>query len=327
MNVVPLLTLLSDGSFHSGEALGSRLGISRAAIWKQIRSLRELGVSVHAVTGKGYRIAGGLQLLDKERIRSNLYPGIAEDLAGFDVHFSIGSTNTEAMSKGADSFSSYLVMTEHQSQGRGRRGRTWISPFGHNLYLSLLWSFQGGVAELEGLSLICALAVVRALKKLSYEGMQVKWPNDVLFRQKKLAGILLEVAGDVTGPCKLVIGIGLNTDMPVLAGKNIDQPYSDLRAVKGMLEDRNLIAATLVSELVLMIKDFEQLGFKPFVSEWMASDAYLGRQIEVRSAQHVQIGVCAGVDDSGRLLLQSGDGCKPISGGEVMPSVRPVGLS
>lgn len=327
MNVIPLLTLLSDGSFHSGEALGASLGISRAAIWKQIKSLRDLGVSINAVTGKGYRIAGGVQLLDKELIRSRLYPGVAENLSGFDVHFSIGSTNTEAMRKGAESFSSYLVMAEHQSQGRGRRGRSWISPFGHNLYLSLLWSFQGGIAAMEGLSLVCALAVRRALKKLSYEGMQVKWPNDVLFRHKKLAGILLEVSGDVTGPCKLVIGIGLNTDMPILAGKSIDQPYSDLRAVKGTIEDRNLVASILISELVMMIRDFEASGFKPFVSEWLASDAYLGRNIEVRSAQHVQVGICAGVDESGRLLLESDGGCKAISGGEVMPSVRAVGIS
>ncbi|TFH70234.1 bifunctional biotin--[acetyl-CoA-carboxylase] ligase/biotin operon repressor BirA [Gammaproteobacteria bacterium LSUCC0112] len=327
MNVVPLLTLLSDGSFHSGEALGSQLGISRAAVWKQIKSLRDLGVSVHAVTGKGYRVAGGIQLLDKDQMIANLYPGVAEDLDGFDVHFSIGSTNTEAMRRGSESFSSYLVMAEHQSQGRGRRGRSWVSPFGHNLYLSLLWSFQGGIAALEGLSLLCALAVIRTLKKLSYEGMQVKWPNDVLYKHKKLAGILLEVSGDVAGPCKLVIGIGLNTDMPVLAGKNIDQPYSDLRTVKGALEDRNLIAATLVSELILMIRQFEISGFKPFVGEWMASDAFLGRNIEVRSALHVQAGVCAGVDETGRLLLESGDGCIAISGGEVMPSVRAVGAN
>jgi BirA family biotin operon repressor/biotin-[acetyl-CoA-carboxylase] ligase len=319
------MELLSDGSFHSGEVLGGTLGISRAAIWKQIKALRDLGVSVDAVTGKGYRIAGGIQLLSKDRIISRLYPGIAESLSGFDVHFSIGSTNTEAMEKASAHYSTYLVLAEHQSRGRGRRGRTWVSPFGHNLYMSLLWTFTGGVGELEGLSLVCALAVLRALNKLSYSGMRVKWPNDVLFNGKKLAGILLEVNGDVSGPCKLVIGIGLNTDMPVSAGGVIDQPFSDLRSVNGQLQDRNLVASVLVSELVLMIREFEVSGFKPFMSEWAVSDAYQGLDIEVCSPRCSQVGVCAGVDQSGRLLLDTTEGRKVVSGGEVMPSVRLVG--
>lgn len=325
MNLVPLLTLLSDGSYHSGEALGARLGVSRAAIWKQVKMLRDIGVSVHAVTGKGYRISNGIQLLDRQRIQTNLYPGVADSITGFDVHFSIGSTNSEAMTKGVENLCTYLVMAEHQSQGRGRRGRTWVSPFGHNLYMSLLWSFQGGIGELEGLSLACALAVLRSLKKLSYIGGQVKWPNDVLFNNKKLAGILLEVSGDISGPCKIVIGIGLNTDMPAEAGHGIDQPFCDLKSVSGGLVDRNLVASVLVSELVMIIREFELSGFRTLVSEWMEADAFLGRPIEVSSAHHVQLGIGAGVDDSGRLLLDTTDGRKTISGGEVMPSVRQAG--
>jgi len=324
MNVVPLLTMLSDGLFHSGEALGERLGISRAAVWKQVETLRDIGVNVHAVTGKGYRIAGGIQLLDEKQILLNLYPEVAGSVSGFDLHFSIGSTNSEAMSRGAEGCSTYLVMAEHQSQGRGRRGRTWVSPFGHNIYMSLLWTFQGGIGELEGLSLACALAVLRSLRKLSYKGGQVKWPNDVLFNDKKLAGILLEVSGDVSGPCKIVIGIGLNTDMPSEAGKSIDQPFSDLISVNGEAIDRNLIASVLVSEMVVIIREFERSGFSSLVGEWMGADVYLGRGIEVRSAHTAQFGLCAGVDDAGRLLLDTTEGRKTISGGEVMPSVRPT---
>ena len=325
MNVVPLMEFLSDGSFHSGEILGAKLGISRAAIWKQVKTLRDLGISVDAVTGKGYQIAGGIQLLSKERILSRMYPGISEALSGFEVHFSIGSTNSEAMDKASAHYSSYLVLAEHQSRGRGRRGRVWVSPFGHNLYLSLLWTFTVGVGELEGLSLVCALAVLRTLNKLSYAGMRVKWPNDVLFNGKKLAGILLEVNGDVSGPCKLVIGIGLNTYMPISAGRVIDQPFCDLRSVNGNFEDRNHIASVLVSELVVMIREFEVSGFKSFVTEWAVADAYHGLDIEVSSPRYSQVGICAGVDESGRLLLDTAEGRKVVYGGEVMPSVRPLG--
>src|SRR5690606_22869911 len=114
------------------------------------------------------------------------------------------------------------------SRGKGRRGRTWVSPLGRNIYFSLLWGFQNGVAALEGLSLLCAVAVVRALQRAGVDGLGVKWPNDVLRHGNKLAGILLEVQGDVTGPCRVVIGIGINVHMPASAGASIDQAYSDL---------------------------------------------------------------------------------------------------
>lgn len=324
MNLVPLLTLLCDGSSHSGEALGRALGISRAAVWKQIHQLKELGVGIQAVTGKGYCIPGGLQLLDQKKIVDGLDVGVVDLIGGIDIHFSVGSTNTEAMSKSVSGYGSYIVMTEHQSSGRGRRGRSWISPFGHNLYMSMLWSFQGGIAALEGLSLICALAVKRALLRLSYGAVGVKWPNDVLFDRQKLAGILLEVSGDVSGPCKVVIGVGLNVDMPLLAGRSIDQPFSDLKAIRDEAVDRNRLASVLISELVAVIGVFQESGFTSFREEWQDADVYLGQAVEIQSGSHVQSGICAGVDDVGRLLLETPDGVQRIAGGEVMPSLRPV---
>jgi BirA family biotin operon repressor/biotin-[acetyl-CoA-carboxylase] ligase len=324
MNLVPLLTLLCDGSSHSGEVLGHTLGISRAAVWKQIHQLKELGVAIQAVTGKGYFIPGGLQLLNQSKIMASLDGGVKDLLCGIDVHFSVGSTNTEAMNRALDGFDSYLVMSEHQTQGRGRRGRHWVSPFGHNLYMSMLWSFHGGIAALEGLSLVCALAVKRALSRQGYDGVGVKWPNDVLHERQKLAGILLEVNGDVSGPCKVVIGVGLNINMPMIAGRGIDQPFSDLRAIKDVAVDRNRLASILVSELVSAIQVFQVDGFKPFQEEWLQADVYLGQSVEIQSGQHVQPGVCAGVDEAGRLLLETVAGVEHIAGGEVMPSLRPV---
>jgi BirA family transcriptional regulator, biotin operon repressor / biotin---[acetyl-CoA-carboxylase] ligase len=323
MNVIPLLEQLSDGDFRSGQALGKELGISRAAIWKHIEQLRDLGVSIQAVTGKGYRIPGGLVLLSRARVIAALDAEIRDKIAAaFDLHFSVGSTNTEALAKAANGSDLYLVMTEHQSSGRGRRGRSWISPFGRNLYMSLLWSFQGGVSTLEGLSLVCALAVRRALARDAYHGIEVKWPNDVLFQRRKLAGILLEVSGDISGPCKVVIGIGLNTEMPAQAGSRIDQPYSDLRAMGARPIDRNRLAAAVISELVAAISVFESHGFAPFKAEWVEADSYLGEPVEVHSGQTVLKGVYTGVDETGRLLLQAAEGARLVAGGEVMPSLR-----
>lgn len=324
MNVFPLLAKLADGQFHSGQALGQALGISHAAVWKQIKVLKDLGVDIHAVTGKGYRIPAGLDLLDRNKIIAGMDDGAASLRHGFDLHLSTGSTNSDAMRKAEAGETSYLVMSEHQSNGRGRRGRSWVSPLGHNIYMSLLWSFQNGVAALEGLSLVCALVVVRALKREGYDDFQVKWPNDVLYRGRKLAGILLEVNGDAAGHCRLIIGIGVNSAMPAKAAGEIDQPYSDLRLVSGRAASRNSLAVSLVNELVSGVRQFEAEGFTAFREEWMRTDTYLGCVVEIIAGSIRTRGRVAGVDAAGRLLLDTDEGRQIISGGELLPSLRPL---
>jgi BirA family biotin operon repressor/biotin-[acetyl-CoA-carboxylase] ligase len=189
--------------------------------------------------------------------------------------------------------------------------------------MSLLWPFQTGVAGLEGLSLVCALVVVRALRQMGCDGFQVKWPNDILFQQRKLAGILLEISGDVSGPCRVVIGIGVNVRMPATAGAAIDQPYSDLAAATDQVIDRNQLAAALINELVQALTEFQQHGFGPFRHEWMQLDAYAGQPVEIKAGQHSRFGIAAGVDASGCLLLDTEQGRVTVSGGEMLPSLRP----
>lgn len=325
MPLLPLMQLLADGRFHSGQALGDALSISRGGVWKQVQALRELDVDVHAVGGKGYRIPGGLQLLDRSRVLAHVDPSLALLFPDFDIQLSIDSTNAEAGRRAADGAATYLVMAEHQSGGRGRRGRTWVSPFGRNIYMSLLWTFQNGIAALEGLSLVCALVVTRALGRLGYAGFSVKWPNDVLYRGRKLAGILLEVSGDISGPCRVVIGIGVNAEMPASAAGQIDQPFSDLLAVSGSQVDRNALAAALINELMLALVEFQKHGFAPFREQWMALDAYAGQQVEIKAGAQSRIGTAAGVDETGSLLLDTAEGNRVVvAGGELMPSLRPL---
>jgi BirA family biotin operon repressor/biotin-[acetyl-CoA-carboxylase] ligase len=324
MNLQPLLSLLADGEVHSGQALGEALGLSRAGIWKQIAALRALGVDIRALSGRGYQIEDGIRLLDKALIADSLDSVARRLVPVFDLQFSLDSTNTEAARKAADGEQSWLVLAEHQAQGRGRRGRQWVSPFGRNIYMSLLWPFQTGVAALEGLSLVCALVVVKALQRMGGEGFKVKWPNDILFQQRKLAGILLEISGDVSGPCRVVIGIGVNARMPAGAGAAIDQPYSDLAAATDQVIDRNRLAAALINELVAALIEFERHGFAPFREQWMQLDAYAGQSVEIRAGNNSRVGVAAGVDMSGCLLLDTEGGREIISGGEMLPSLRPL---
>lgn len=324
MDLHPLVKTLADGGFHSGRALSVELGVTRTLIVQQVEQLRAMGIDVHSVTGKGYRLPFLLELINKERILALLGGnGIAWE-SEFDVLFSTGSTNADAMAKGREGLSRYLCISEHQAEGRGRRGKAWVSPLGANIALSLLWSFESGVAALEGLSLVVAILVVDALKACGYEGLGVKWPNDILLSSSKLAGILIEISGDAAGPCKAVIGIGINVRMPVSSAKSIDQSYTDLASSFEITPDRNRIVAALVSSLHAGLTEFADAGFAVFQQRWNEVDVYKGRMVEIVSGANRLQGSSLGVSDSGALRLQTDSGVLLISGGEITPSLRPV---
>ena len=177
-----LIKLLADGEFHSGEAIGRHLGISRAAVWKQLQKLENFGLQVESIKGRGYRLLQVIELLDVGLIQNTLPLSAATQLSELEVFFQIDSTNAHAMKKIQmnQTNKGYVCLAEFQEQGRGRRGRQWHSPLGSNLSLSLVWEFEGGAAKLEGLSLAIGIAVVRALKRIELQGLGLKWPNDIL---------------------------------------------------------------------------------------------------------------------------------------------------
>lgn len=324
MDLQPLLARLSDGQFHSGEQLGLDLGLSRAAVWKQVEKLKSMGVEVHSVTGKGYRLPSALELLCPDEVFLSLGPDAAKWRQNLSVLFSVDSTNTEVVRRMHSGGERYVVVADHQTLGRGRRGRSWVSPLGANIYMSIAWSFHAGVAALEGLSLVVAVLVVRALERCGFHGMSLKWPNDVLIDGRKLAGILLEVSGDLAGPCRVIIGIGVNVRMPGAAAVEIDQPYTDLAANFGAKIDRNIIAASMIRELADGLEEFERTGFSTFHAQWDRLDVYKGRTVELRAATSVTRGVVKGVDRSGGLILETADGVKVMAGGELQITLRPV---
>lgn len=313
-----LLALLSDGQFHSGEELGGALGVSRAAVWKQLKKLEDLDVPFSSVKGKGYRLHDVIELLDESHIRSC----IAQRLDILELLLDVDSTNTYLFNRASDHMGKrYAVMAEKQNRGRGRRGRQWVSPFGRNIYLSLLVSFSGGMSALEGLSLTTAIAVERALRRLGIEGVGLKWPNDIYADGRKLAGILLEVTGEYNSHCQVVIGIGLNLSMSESEAKEIDQPWVDLRSLNPNLS-RNEVAGVLLDELLTCIDTFQKEGFAPLQEYWSERDIYHESEVLISSPSQEIIGVVKGVNRKGELLLKTSRGMEVISAGEL--SVRPV---
>lgn len=239
MTMERLLQLLADGEFHSGRALGEQLNISRSAVWKQIQRLQALGIEVYSVKGRGYRIPHGIELLDRQAFESRLPETVAQRLSLVEFHREVDSTNRLALDALRLGAPNALIAAEYQSQGRGRRGRTWISPYGSNLCFSMGWRFSAGVSALEGLSLSVGLALRNALVRLGGQGINLKWPNDLLVAGRKLGGILIEVRGDAAGECEAVIGAGLNVALPDTLPEAIDQPITDLTEVLGERPSRN----------------------------------------------------------------------------------------
>lgn len=319
-----LFRILADGQFHSGEALSEHMGVSRSSVWNHIRSLRQLGLDVFAVQGQGYRLAQTAEPIDLEKILRNLDPQVVQQIPAWDIHWSISSSNavlSEKARQGAQS--GHVCLTEMQTAGRGRRGRVWCSPLGANVYLSMLWRFQQGAASLSGLNIATAVALTTALHGLAEHqqsqipGLTLKWPNDVFLNGKKLAGILMEVTGEASGPCAVVLGVGLNVSMNAdEANKQIDQPWTDLSsALPGV--SRNQLIACLVSELVSMFQRFEVDGLQPFLQQWQSMDAYSGKPVQLQMGNQTVEGVAKGIASNGALLVEVGGELRSYHSGEI----------
>ncbi|GGY03189.1 bifunctional ligase/repressor BirA [Litchfieldella qijiaojingensis] len=320
MTIGDLIRLLSDGDFHSGEQLGERLGVSRTAIWKQLKKLEAMDIPLEAVKGLGYRLAEPLELLDGPSIVSGLSRDSRRHLSRLFVEQALPSTNLylrERFEQGAGH--GEVCLAESQSAGRGRRGRGWACPWGHGVLLSIGWRFESGAAALEGLSLAVGVAVAEVLER---HGMQValKWPNDILVQQQqgyaKLAGILLEISGDVAGPCEVVAGLGINMSLPAAIRAQIDQPVA---AVHDRLPElsRNRLASELVEELLLLLARFEIEGFGPWQFSWNRRNAHAGKVVEISQGQRRYTAEVDSVDAAGNLLVHTSAGVERLAGGEI----------
>ncbi|MFN2330051.1 MAG: bifunctional biotin--[acetyl-CoA-carboxylase] ligase/biotin operon repressor BirA [Chromatocurvus sp.] len=315
---LPLLQILADGHFHSGEALGTRLGITRAAIWKQLRRVEALGLTLQAVRGRGYRLAYPVEFLQAEILRQNLPAAIQAQLAAIDILPEIDSTNTYLMTRAAQGAASgSICLAEWQHAGRGRLGRTWVSPFGCNLSLSLLWRFTVGPTALTGLSLAMGVALARALRASGADGLGLKWPNDLQWRGRKLGGILVEIAGESSGPSLAVIGVGINVRMPETASGLIQQPWIDLARIVGVLPSRNVLAACVLEHLVNALNTFERYGLPAFLDDWRAWDVTAGQGVHLHLPTGIIAGESCGIDETGALLIRVGNDLRRYASGEI----------
>jgi len=305
-----LIEILSDGEFHSGEQLGADIGMSRAAINKHIQTIRDWGLDIFTVPGKGYSLPAPIQLLDPAKIIAALPEGKVEVLPVID------STNQYLLDRIDQLSSGDACIAEYHQAGRGRRGRKWFSPFGAKLYLSMYWKLEQGPAAAMGLSLVIGIVMTEVLQSLGAEDVRVKWPNDLYLKDRKLAGILVELIGKTGDAAQLVIGAGINLKMREPAGDVINQGWINLQEA-GIEIDRNELTVTLLKQLRSSLNQFEQEGLAPFIARWRRLDNFLDRPVKLLIGDKEIHGIERGIDQQGALLLEQDGVIKPFIGGEI----------
>ncbi|MGH8233537.1 MAG: biotin--[acetyl-CoA-carboxylase] ligase [Rhodanobacteraceae bacterium] len=315
--------LLASGASLAGPDLARRLGISRAAVWKQIDVLRHAGLEVMS-DARGYRLQRRLDLLDVEQIRADLSSALRRQVGQIENHWRLDSTSNELARRAASLPDLSFVFADWQQAGRGRRGRQWLSPPASNLQFSCLKRFNGSYAALSGLSLAVGIAAVRALESCGVGGVALKWPNDLVHHGAKLGGILVELGGEFMGPCYAIIGIGINMYLPEVMRRTLDKPSVDLTELcGGAVPTRNELAGALIARLAVELEAFDQSGFSAFAETWAARDALAGRRVRIEQARgHFDDGIAEGVDARGALRVRTAAGLCSIDSGEV--TVRPA---
>ncbi|ABE53451.1 Biotin--acetyl-CoA-carboxylase ligase [Shewanella denitrificans OS217] len=304
-----ILALLSSDHFVSGEQLAQELAISRSAIQQQIEAMGEFGIDIYSVKGKGYKLATPICLLDETQL--------LQQLSNRCFYFNdIPSTNAFMLTHGQELKSGDICLAEYQSAGRGRRGRQWLSPYGHHIYASLYWRLEQGMPQAMGLSLVVACSIVTVLKQMGVSGLGLKWPNDIYLNDKKLAGILIELINSAEQACQLVIGFGINMSMSASQGELIDQPWSDLSTLESMPDKTELVIA-VHKQLKQDLKRFEAAGLKDFIDAWQADDIFMGREVSLLMAPNEVTGIYKGIDEQGAVLLQTAQGLQAFVGGEI----------
>lgn len=311
-----LLAYLADGHFYSGQWLAETLGVSRTAIANYIEQLQLLGLDLFKVKGRGYCLAKPLKLLDAAEIRRLQNKASPTVL----VQHITDSTNSQLLQKVAEGVpleSGFSLVAEAQTAGRGRRGKTWYSPYGSNLYFSMYWRLEQGIQSAMGLSLVVGIALARLLKRDYQVNAKVKWPNDLYINNQKVAGILVELsAAQIQAGCDVIIGIGLNVQMPELKAEHISQPWIDLTTAANQTIDRNLLICRLQTELIALLNLFRDTGFAAFVAEFNSLNQHAGQRVTLSGAQNVS-GIFESVDTQGGVILRNDCGAQSYYGGEI----------
>jgi len=320
---VELISRLADGEFHSGAKLAEQLSVSRTAIWKRLQLLRRRGLVIQSVRGKGYRLNQPVELLERDRLQTLIDGQVKPLLRTLTLHTEINSTNQYLLDRiNHPDFHGHVALAEYQSTGRGRRGRHWHAPFAAGICLSLGWYFDPAPQPLTLVSLGAGVAVMRALRRIGIKDAGLKWPNDIYWHGRKLGGILVEAREESAGPCRLVLGLGLNYCFPETENKHIDQPWVDIATIRRPLCSRHVLAAALVSESLRLLGNMTGMYNAGIIDEWRRYDQMCGKRACLVLPGRTVNGRVTGIDRNGALLMEVKGRVERFNAGEITLRAR-----
>lgn len=325
-----LLTMLGDGAVHSGSEVAEALGVSRAAVWKQLQRLRALGVDIDGAAGQGYSLRHVYEPLNNEIILQQLDTSVATSLTSLDVCWECDSTNSSVLKTlqqlplAAGLISACVA--DYQTGGRGRRGRRWVSPPGCGAWLSVSYTWDAPPAGLSALSLSVGAHVLRVLGSFGASSLSLKWPNDLLSDGRKLGGILIDVQGDIAGPLTVVVGVGINIFVSAEVMEQVladgGQPPIGLSEI-GVTCGRNVLVGKLISVISSVLQTYSSNGFIADRELWCKHDFLNGKRVQVSGGENTH-GTAKGVDEHGYLILQTAEGERLVGAGDVTLRAKSV---
>jgi BirA family transcriptional regulator, biotin operon repressor / biotin---[acetyl-CoA-carboxylase] ligase len=318
-----LLRMLADGEIHSAERIRRALGLSEIDLDKLVSELEMLGLRVLGAGGPGYRLEERLDLYDARLV----VEGVMRESPGLSVEIldECPSTNTALVERAkAGAAHGTVLVCEHQSAGRGRRGNSWVSAVGGGVTFSVLWRFSCGAGALAGLSLAAAVSAAEALERLGVRHVEVKWPNDLYCEGGKLGGILIETSGEAAGSSAAVIGIGVNMRLGASERERVGRPVTDIATCSAAVPSRTAVLGALLASIAAALDRFSREGFAPFRTAWLERHAWQGKRVILSQAERaVAEGEVVGIAEDGALVLASERGIQRFHSGELSLRLEP----
>jgi BirA family biotin operon repressor/biotin-[acetyl-CoA-carboxylase] ligase len=317
-----LLRHLADAEPISGEALARELGVTRAAVWKGVSKLKARGLGIEAIPGRGYRLDRPIDLLDRAVIEARLDERASRHVERIDLFTEIGSTNDHLLRTPETRANRMTVcLAEYQNAGRGRRGRGWTAPLGGGLCLSVGWRYAEMPGDISALSLAVGVVARRVIGALAGAEIALKWPNDLVYDDRKLGGILIEISAEAHGGCYIVAGLGLNVSVPtaqLAAVSDWPRGAVDLAgATGGRQPARSELAAALIAGLAELFADYGTTGFAPYREEWSGAHMLDGREVCLIELSGESRGTVRGIDADGALILDTDSGRRRVVAGDI----------
>ncbi|MDD1751094.1 MAG: biotin--[acetyl-CoA-carboxylase] ligase [Methanothrix sp.] len=316
MAAFDILSFLISGEWVSGEEIAKRLAISRAAVWKKIQALRKRGYEISASTGKGYHLTKMPDLLDADLISGCLKTKwLGRELR---ILGEVSSSNAAARSLARDCPSGTVILAETQTEGRGRLSRPWASPPG-GIWMSLILKPEMPLAHVYQINMAVAVALCRALSSMLGLKAGIKWPNDLLIRERKICGILMEVSAQVDRLDYAVVGLGINANNDP-SGFPAEWRSTSLAAELGHDIGRCELICRILEEIEVA---YEKMGSKEIYEEWRSRSLTINRQVRITSAAGDHVGEVVDLAEDGALIFREGDELKRVLAGDCI-HLRPL---